>query len=114
MRPDPGLLVAVLAVWTALLLFLPKRGWRSIPDRLRAAASGERSYVFGPPARTGGLESDYFERLLQLVRRELGRAVELGLPVYVAALAAAEFRKGRERRKRSIFRPRRAGAGAHV
>ena len=109
MRPDPGLLVAALAGWTVLLLLLPKRGWRSIADRLRAAASGERSYVFGPPARTGGLESDYFERLLQLVRRELGRAVELGLPVYVAALAA-ELR-GQSRRRQLEGEWHRSAAG---
>jgi hypothetical protein len=40
-----------------------------LPKCLRAAASGERSYVLGPPARTGGLESDYFERFLQRFRR---------------------------------------------
>lgn len=97
MQPDPQLIASALLLWATLVLLVPKRSWRTIGERLGTAARGERSYLFGPPARSGGLEPDYFERVLQLLRRELGRAIQLGLPVYAAAVAAET--RGQTRRR---------------
>jgi DNA-binding SARP family transcriptional activator len=82
MRPDLGGLVSISALIMVLLLLLPKRDWRSFPARLRATVCGERRYVFGPPSGRGALSSDFTERWFQLVRRELPRAIALGIPLH--------------------------------
>jgi DNA-binding SARP family transcriptional activator len=95
-RPDLNDLVPVLAMLAAVLLLLPKRDMKGIAARLRATAQGERDYVFGPPAGLGPLSVDFVERWLQLVRRELPRAVELGVPLHVLAVLIEA--RGAERR----------------
>src|SRR5215472_18548158 len=101
MWPEPTDLVSVLAFLVLAGLLLPKRDWRSIPARLRAAAAGRRQYVFGPPAGHSELSPYFTERWFQLVHRELPRALTLGLPLHVLADAAeargAHLRRARQR-----------------
>ena len=82
MRPDLGGLASVSTLIMVFLLLLPKRDWRSIPARLRATWVAERRYVFGPGSGRGALSSDFTERWFQLIRRELARAIALGIPLY--------------------------------
>ena len=49
MRFDPSDLIAALLSLAALTLAIPKRDWRSIPQRLRLTHAGLRLHVFGPP-----------------------------------------------------------------
>src|SRR2546427_9054913 len=96
MRPDLNDLPTILALLAAVLLLLPKREWRTIPPRVRATAEGDRDHLFGPPAGLGPLSSDFIERWLQLVRRELPRAIALGVPLHVlAVLVEARGPRGR-------------------
>lgn len=88
MQPDLAGTIPAILIGIALLLLVPKRSWRSLPRRLGETWSGERSYLFGPPARQGVLESDFLERWLQLTRREASRIFELGIPLYAAATVA--------------------------
>ncbi|MGI0130843.1 MAG: hypothetical protein ACREEC_11970, partial [Thermoplasmata archaeon] len=88
MHPDLAAAIPAILIGLALLLLIPKRGWRRLPRRLGETWSGERSYLFGPPARQGVLESDFLERWLQLTRREASRIFELGVPLYAAATVA--------------------------
>lgn len=98
MRPDPGALVSVSTLIIVLLLLVPKRDWRSIPARLRATECGERRYVFGPPSGRGALSSDFTERSFQLLRRELARAVALGIPLHVLVVLV----EGRSAKRRQV------------
>ena len=88
MHPDLASAIAAILIGIAVLFLVPKRAWRSVPRRLGQTWSGERSYLFGPPARQGALESDFLERWLQLTRREVSRLFELGVPLYAAAMVA--------------------------
>src|SRR2546427_12667782 len=103
MRPDLNDLPTILALLAAVLLLLPKREWRTIPPRVRATARGDRHPLFGPQAGLGPLSSDFIERWLQLVRRELPRAVELGVPLHVLAVLV-EARGARRRLERERAR----------
>src|SRR5262249_26336551 len=60
-------------------------------------ARGERRYVFGPPSGRGAFSTDFIERWFQLVRRELPRALELGIPLHMLAVAV-EVRGATRRR----------------
>ncbi len=73
------ILALTLAIWLVIVLTLPKRAWRTIPERLRQAAQGDRRYLFGPPPRLG-------ESLLLRLASEGLRLIEAGLPVYLLAL----------------------------
>lgn len=96
MRPDVASFLAATAAAVLVGLLLPKRDWRSIVPRLRAVASSRRHHVFGPPANGEPLSRDLVERWLQVVRRELARAVALGLPLHVLAMVV----EGRGARRR--------------
>ena len=97
MRPELGGLVSVVACIAIAVLLLPKPDWKSIPARLRATARGERRHLFGPPSGRGAFSPDYIERWFQLVRREVPRALELGIPLQVLAVAVEA--RGAERRR---------------
>jgi hypothetical protein len=99
MPPDPADLVPLAALAVTAALLLPKRRWRTVPRRLRAMARGDRDHLFGPAARGGALVEHPAVRWWQLVRRELPRAIELGLPLHAVALLA-ELRAADRRRER--------------
>src|SRR5437588_6470239 len=85
MLPDLGELMSVLTILAVLAVALHKRDWGSIPARLRETRAGRRRYLFGPPDSTGSLSADLRVRVLQRLRRELRRALELGIPLLAAA-----------------------------
>lgn len=92
--PSPfEILLAALPVWLALVLLLPKRTG-AVRARLLATAAGERGHPFGPPLQPADRVSSWFARLLL---SELPRCVELGVPLWLAALAAE--RRGHRRRR---------------
>ena len=97
MRPELDGLATVLTLIVIAALLLPKSDWGYIPARLSATARGERRYLFGPPSGRGALSSDFIERWFQLVRRELPRALELGIPLHLLAVAVEA--RGAERRR---------------
>jgi hypothetical protein len=109
MRPDLGDAVSVLVLLALVALLLPKRDWKSIPARLRATVAGRRQYVFAPPAGRGELSQDFIERWLQLVRRELPRALALGLPLHVLAALVEARGATRQRARQQAWT--RTGAG---
>lgn len=86
MRPDLGDLVSALTLAAIAVLLLPKRDWKSIPARLVATARGERRHIFRAPTGRGAFSQDYIERWFQLIRRELGRVIELGIPLHAIAV----------------------------
>src|SRR5262245_822954 len=96
MLPDLDAVASSSVLFVLGLLLLPKREWRSIPRRLRAAARDERDHVFGPPPWLGPPPRDAARRWLWLMGRELPRAVELGIPLH--ALAVLAETRGAERR----------------
>jgi hypothetical protein len=74
--------LSLLVLAVGLVLLIPKRGWRTIPARLRALAAGERHYLFGPPRPAGDLDvGGWFDA----VRRDWRRVIELGVPLYILA-----------------------------
>jgi DNA-binding SARP family transcriptional activator len=93
--PSPSeILLPALVLWLALVLLVPKRPWSTILARLSAAATGERRHPFGPPLQPAeGIPS----RFTRLLVAELPRCVELGVPLWLATLAA-EHRGFRRRR----------------
>ncbi len=92
--PSPGeIVLPALPVWLALVLLLPKRRG-AVLARLRAAAAGERRHPFGPPLQPPDGVSPSFVRSLLA---ELPRCVELGVPLWLMALAAEQ--RGRRRRR---------------
>ncbi len=90
------ILALTLAIGLVIVLTLPKRAWRSILERLRQAAHGNRRYLFGPPPRLG-------DSLIAHLASEALRLLEAGLPVYLLALRAES--RGRVRRVASEFHP---------
>src|SRR5262245_34278124 len=97
MRLDASDLASMLGLLTLLVLALPKRDWRSIPVRFRETSGGRRHHLFGPPGATGHAAGGLRARSLQLVRAELRRAFELGIPLLIAAWHAAD--RGAEARR---------------
>ncbi len=93
--PSPSeILLSALPVWLALVLLMPKRQWSTIRARLAATARGERHHPFGPPLPPAdGISS----RFVALLVAELPRCLELGVPLWLATLAA-EHRGLRHRR----------------
>jgi hypothetical protein len=74
-----GELLTALGAWAVLFLAIPKRELRTLAERLRQAAQGSRVYVLSPPntpGPVGGLVG------------ELTRAIDLGIPMWLLALAA--------------------------
>jgi hypothetical protein len=97
MRPDLDDLATILALLAIPLLLLPKQDWGSITERFLATARGDRCHVFGPASGREPLSSDFIERWLQMMRRELQRALQVGLPLHMLALSV-EVRGARRRR----------------
>jgi DNA-binding SARP family transcriptional activator len=93
MPSSSEIILPALPVWLALVLLLPKRTG-AVRARLRATAAGERRHPFGPPLQPAERVSSRFARLLL---SELPRCVELGVPLWLAALAAE--RRGHRRRR---------------
>jgi hypothetical protein len=92
--PSPfEIVLPALPVWLALVLLLPKRRG-AVRARLRATAAGERRHPFGPPLQPVERISSRFLRLLVA---ELPRCPELGVPLWLATLAAEH--RGRELRR---------------
>src|SRR5258708_4158205 len=95
MSPEAAALSA-LGLWLCAMLLLPKRGWRLVPRQLRLVLAGRRAHVLGPPGRTfhgGGV----LGRMVGLAAADAIRVLELGVPLYLAALAAEAL--GRQRRQ---------------
>jgi DNA-binding SARP family transcriptional activator len=93
--PSPADSVLSAAIlWLALVLIVPKRSWGAVRARLRAAASGQRRHVFGPPSLP---RTDLSSRFLTALVSEAPRCLELGVPLCVTVLAAEHA--GAERRK---------------
>lgn len=92
--PSPAeIVLPALPVWLALVLLLPKRRG-AMRARLRATAAGERRHPFGPPLQApDGVSSSFVRSLLA----ELPRCVELGVPLWLAALTAEQ--RGRRRQR---------------
>ena len=81
--------LSVLAIWMLCVLLVPKRAMASLPERLRATARADRTFVFGPPPRLG-------ESFALSALGETFRLIELGIPIYMACLWA-EARGRRQR-----------------
>jgi hypothetical protein len=81
----PDALLSAAALWTALVLIVPKREWRMVRVRLQATVRGERRHPFGPPRTPpDGVSS----RFLRLLASEAPRCLELGVPLWLATLRA--------------------------
>ena len=90
----PEIVFSAVPLWLALALLVPKRDWGTVRARLAATAAGERRHPFGPPLPVrDGVSSRFARRLLA----ELPRCLELGVPLWLAALAA-EYRGCQRRR----------------
>jgi len=76
-RPEVLLLLEGLAIWLALLLLVPKRSWRTLSQRFTDTLEARRRWVFEP----AGVRSKTPAPPLQT---EGLRALELGVPIYVA------------------------------
>jgi DNA-binding SARP family transcriptional activator len=81
----PETILSAAALWLALILFVPKRNWRTVRMRLQATGSGERRHPFGPPLAPA---SDVSSRFLRLLASEAPRCLELGVPLWLATLHA--------------------------
>lgn len=90
-------IASALALWLALVLLVPKRDWRTIRSRLRATALGGRHHPFAPPPAP---RREVRSPLAKLLIAEIPRCLELGVPLWLAALVAEE--RGRQRRRLAV------------
>src|SRR5262245_27375190 len=90
----PEIALSAALLWLALALVIPKRDWGTLRGRLAATAAGERRHLFGPPLPVSDGVSSTFRRLLLA---ELPRWLELGVPLWLATLAA-EYQGFQQRR----------------
>ena len=96
MRPVLSVVPGLLSALVLLSLLVPKRGWSEIPTRVRAVATGERRYVYGPPYGGRAAGGSRVRTLLRGLVGEIAHLVEMGLPLFVVALATE--RLGHHRR----------------
>jgi DNA-binding SARP family transcriptional activator len=94
MPPAPETVLSMAALWLAFALVVPKRNWRTIRLRLQATCNGERRHPFGPPLPP---RSDVSSKFLRLLAAEAPRCLELGIPLWLAALRAEYL--GSQRRR---------------
>jgi hypothetical protein len=92
-------LLTLLAAGLVLILLLPKRVWRTMAERLRQTARGDRVHVLAPPPPLG-------DRPWAHGVGEALRLLDAGLPLYLGALWA----EARGRQARAASGPRADGS----
>jgi hypothetical protein len=78
-------------------------------SRLRAVLAGERHHLLGPPTGRGPLAQAFLDRWPQLIRRELPRVLELGIPLHIVAMLAEQRGARRRREREAAWRESPAG-----
>ena len=101
MGPEGLDVLWVLLCWAVLFLLVPKRGWRTLAIRRQLVRTGNRLHVLGPPGVVGVSQQDAsLRRLRNQFGAEWWRLLELGVVIWVLALAAEN--RGRARRQERL------------
>jgi hypothetical protein len=95
-RPELSVVPGLLSALVLFSLLVPKRGWSEIPTRVRAVATGERRYVYGPRYGGRAAGASRVRAILRGLVGEIAHLIEMGLPLFVVALATE--RLGHHRR----------------
>jgi hypothetical protein len=103
-----GISVLLVALWLLFVLLVPKRGLGGIAERVHHTLEGDRTYLFGPPARFHG-------GFLAAFAGEALRLIDAGLGLYLLGLwAEAQGRRRREAAETDERPPSQPAAKAHA